>query len=329
MSGREGIKWLDSTGALHGQPLFEVLTSSEVDIYVSYARADAKVVGPFVDELRYELRARTGSEVTLWIDLSNIAAGSNWQDALRTACAGAKAMLAVLSPSYLRSEFAKREYETFGLEKRPIFPVVLEEFHPDEHELRKLLGDRLYYEAPSLRSKSRGKKYHDFLSRLATDIASTLLHSAREHGQTLRQASQEPPSKPVAPPAKGYVFLSYAEEDADFLANLRSFFGERGYAYWEFATSDRDYQKRIDLELEGVISSAVATVSVLSEAWKASTWSLRELFFSQEIGKPVFLVKAKPISPTLAIAGFPYIDVTKDEQQAFSRLAKELERAGL
>jgi hypothetical protein len=78
-----------------------------------------------------------------------------------------------------------------------------------------------------------------------------------------------------------------------------------------------------------VISGAVATVSVLSEAWKVSTWSLRELFFSQEIGKPVFLLKAKPISPTLAISGFPYIDFTKSRQQAFVRLAKELERAGL
>ena len=130
-------------------------------------------------------------------------------------------------------------------------------------------------------------------------------------------------------PAKGYVFLSYAEEDADFLAKLRAFFGERGYAYWAYESSDRDYQKRVDLELEEVISSAVATVSVLSEAWKASTWSLRELFFSQEIGKPVFLLKAKPFPPTLAIAGFPYIDFTKDNQQAFSRLARELTRAGL
>ena len=143
------------------------------------------------------------------------------------------------------------------------------------------------------------------------------------------QVAQKPTSEPATRPAKGYVFLSYAEEDADFLTKLRAFFGERGYAYWEFETSDRDYQKRIDLELEGVISSAVATVSVLSEAWKASTWSLRELFFSQEIGKPVFLLKAKPISPTLAIAGFPYIDFTKNGQQAFTRLAKELERAGL
>jgi TIR domain len=92
-------------------------------------------------------------------------------------------------------------------------------------------------------------------------------------------------------PAKGYVFLSYVEEDADFLAKLRGFFGERGYAYWEFESSDRDYQKRIDLELEGVISSAVATVSVLSEAWKASTWSCVNCFSRKRSESPSFFSK--------------------------------------
>jgi len=164
---------------------------------------------------------------------------------------------------------------------------------------------------------------------VASGLVDILRRATPAPAQAAPQTSQEPVSEPSTPPAKGYVFLRYAEEGADFLAKLRALFGERGYAYWEFESSDRDYQKRIDLELEGVISSAVATVSVLSEAWKASTWSLRELFFSQEIGKPVFLLKAKPISPTLAIAGFPYIDFTKDNLEAFSRLAKELTRAGL
>ena len=49
------------------------------------------------------------------------------------------------------------------------------------------------------------------------------------------------------------ICLSYAEEDADFLAKLRAFFGERGYAYWEYESSDRDYQKRVDLERGGYL----------------------------------------------------------------------------
>lgn len=303
--------------------------SSEIDIYVSYAHVDHEVVEPLVADLHSTLHMHAGHEVSLWYDRESITAGSNWQGALRHAVAGARVMLAVVSPSYLRSEWAKREYETFVVSERPVVPVVLEEFHPDKDEVRKLLGDRARYLAPKLSLRKRDEQYLSFISDLARAIVDVLRRTGHTPADAPPQTSREPQSELSTQPAKGYVFLSYAEEDADFLAKLRAFFGERGYAYWEFESSDRDYQKRIDLELEGVISSAVATVSVLSEAWKASTWSLRELFFSQEIGKPVFLLKAKPLAPTLAIAGFPYIDFTKDSQQAFSRLARELTRAGL
>lgn len=299
---------------------------SEIDIYVSYARPDYEVLERFFDDLRRDLHMRFDREVSLWVDRSYIAAGSDWQDELRQALDQAKGMLVVVSPSYLHSQIARRECETFGRSGRPIFPVILEEFNPSGEEVRNLIGDLTSYTAPSLRR--RNNKYHEFIAHLASDICDILARTPAP-AKTSEQVIEKPPSPLPMHSAKGYVFLSYAEEDADFLAELRTFFGDKGYAYWEFETSDRDYQKRIDLELEGVISSAVATVSVLSEAWKASTWSLRELFFSQEISKPVFLLKAKPISPTLAIAGFPYIDFTKDSQQAFSRLAKELKRAGL
>src|SRR5687768_3816533 len=121
--------------------------SSEIDIYVSHARADGEVVEPFVNDLRSRLQMCVGHEVALWIDRSNVAAGSNWQDELRHALDGARTMLAVLSPSYLRSEWATREYETFALSGRTIFSVVLEEFRPNKDEVRKLLGDREYYVA--------------------------------------------------------------------------------------------------------------------------------------------------------------------------------------
>lgn len=302
--------------------------SSEIDIYVSYAHVDGEVVKPLVEDLHSRVQELVGN-VNTWIDFSNIAAGSDWQDALRTALAGARVMLAVVSPAYLKSRSARNEYETFALSGRPIVPVVLEEFRPNKEEVRTLLGDRLYYAAPNIRSGKRNEQYYELVARLAIEIADTLRRLVPAPDQGPAQVPQKPSAELPTRQAKGYVFLSYAEEDADFLAKLRAFFGERGYAYWEFESSDRDYQKRIDLELEGVISGAVATVSVLSEAWKASTWSLRELFFSQDIGKPVFLLKAKPISPTLAIAGFPYIDFTKDSEQAYSRLARELKRAGL
>jgi hypothetical protein len=249
--------------------------SSEIDIYVSSASIDGEVVKPLVEDLRSRVRNYAGHEVTLWTD-SYIAAGSDWQDALRNALAQSKAMLAVVSPAYLQSRFAGPEYETYALSGRPIFPVVLEEFHPKKEEVRTLLGDIQYYSAPNVRSRRRNEQYYEFIERLALRIADTLRATELALGQGPRKVRQEPPTELPTRQAKGYVFLSYAEEDSDFLAKLRAFFGERGYAYWEFESSDRDYQKRIDLELEAVISGAVATVSVLSEAWKASTCSQQE-----------------------------------------------------
>jgi hypothetical protein len=111
--------------------------SSEIDIYVSYAHADDEVVEPFVNDLRSHLRIYAGTDLTLWTDRTNIAAGSNWQDELRNALGRARVMLAVLSPSYLRSEWTKREYETFALSERPIVAVVLE-----KEEVQKLVADR-------------------------------------------------------------------------------------------------------------------------------------------------------------------------------------------
>ena len=141
-----------------------------------------------------------------------------------------------------------------------------------------------------------------------------------------------PSTSPVKTPqhqSKGYVFLSYAEEDRDFVSLLKTFLKENNYAYWDYAESDRDYHSQLFLELEGVIKESVATLSVLSESWKRSQWSVKEYFFSEEAGTPVFLLKAKPLGPTLAIAGVPYIDFTLEIAQGMEKLRRELHRKGL
>jgi TIR domain len=317
--------------------------SSEIDIYVSYARPDHEFVEVLHERLSENLSLLADGYLAIFLDQTAISPGTDFKKELQRALAEARAMLAVVSPSYFRSEWAKGEFSKFAQSGRPIFPVVWEE--PDKDEVRKLLlRDQKYFVAPKLSSwRERDEHYLRFIYDLAHTIVQTLqpgpspavppsaLRPAqtREPWESEIRADDRLERASTHQPAKGYVFLSYAEEDADFLDKLRAFFGERGYAYWEFESSDRDYQKRIDLELEGIISNAVATISVISEAWKASTWSMLELSYSREIGKPVFLLKAKQVSPTLAIAGFPFIDFTKDSQQAFSRLARELTRAGL
>ena len=294
------------------------------DIYLSYSHMDTEIVQPLVRQLKSRLQDLLGRSVSVWIDVSGIKAGDNWSDALKKACNSSRTMVAIISPSYLYSDLTRGEYEAFQKLDRPMFPVVLTQLRPDTQRLNELVGDADWIAVPRFSPKRSNKQYDEVVAQLAEQIADVLTKS--ERGLTSERSSA---STAPATPAKGYVFLSYAEEDADFLEQLRSFFGEHGYAYWEFEKSDRDFQKRIDLELEDVITNAVATVSVLSESWKTSDWSVRELYFSKEIGKPVFLLKAKPFKPILAISGLPYIDFTRDSDDAFSRLAKELRRAGL
>lgn len=104
---------------------------------------------------------------------------------------------------------------------------------------------------------------------------------------------------------------------------------KRNYAYWDYEESDRDYHTQLFLELEGIIIEASATLSILSESWKRSKWAVKEFFFSEDVGTPVFLLKAKPIDPTLAVAGMTFIDFTQDIESGLKKLDRELSRKNL
>jgi hypothetical protein len=129
--------------------------------------------------------------------------------------------------------------------------------------------------------------------------------------------------------SKGYVFLSYAEEDKRFVRSLSSFLRERQYGYWDYDESDRNYQSQMFSELEEIIREAAATLSILTPAWKRSRWTIREYLFSEEVGTPVFLLKVEEMGPTLSIAGIPFIDFTKSQDEGLKKLHRELRRKGL
>ena len=114
-------------------------------------------------------------------------------------------------------------------------------------------------------------------------------------GLELRRQS-EPLARPEAQ-SKGYVFISYASEDEAFVEELKAHMKGRGYTYWDFRESQRNYQVDYTIELEGVISDAEATLSVVSPDWKKSPTSLQELHFSKEVRKPVFLLRVRDLGP--------------------------------
>ena len=267
-------------------------------VFISYSRRDKE----FVERLGSDLRAMG---FTPWLDVENITPGSNWQAAIVEAVGSAAAFIYVISREALRSAFMSTELAHFAARGKPVIPVIIEDV--DVAELPPALA---------------ALQWADFRDAYESGMASL----ARALSAVPRADNPVPA---VRPQSKGYVFLSYAEEDADFAGELKVFLRDHGYAYWDYEESDRDYHCQLFLELEGVILEAAATLSVLSESWKRSEWAVKEFFFSQEAGIPVFLLRAKRMGPTLAVAGLMFVDFTVDRSDGFKKLDRELARKGL
>jgi hypothetical protein len=267
-------------------------------VYISYSRHDSGFVGRLSDDLR-----RNG--VRVWRDVEQIEAGANWEAQVREILADATVMLFVASKNSVASSLVAREVELFLLKRRTVIPLLLDDVDASRMP-------------PSLRALA-WVDFRDYDAAIRRLLAVLLPSSVRQDHAVEAQEVR----------TKGYVFLNYAEEDAEFIQEVREFLRQRSYAYWDYQDSDRDYHSDLDLELEGIIKEAVAMLSILSPDWKSSRWTRKEYLFAEEVGTPVFLLKARDPGPTLIIAGLHFIDFTSDTGVGFSRLAKELDRKGL
>ncbi len=275
--------------------------SSAAYAFVSYSRRDLEFVERLTGDLRY-----AGIEV--WRDMENIAPGTDWRQQIASSLKGADVLLFVASANSVRSEWIQHELAAFLEHAKPVIPIILD----DEG-------------AASLPEPLKLIQWVDCRGVYSDRLVLSLVKALTSIG-----VSKQPvPVERRERKSKGYVFISYAEEDSDFVTDLKAFLADRDYAFWEYAESERDYHTQLFRELEGIIAEAVATLSVLSEAWKRSRWTVREYFFSDEVGTPVFLLRAKMIGPTLAIAGSPFIDFLDDRARGFNRLEKELRKKGL
>ena len=269
-------------------------------VFVSYSRYDQE----FVDRLVADLR-RHGAKI--WLDRESISPGENWQDAIEIGISSASTLLYVLTPNSLKSAWMSAEIGAAYAQGKRVVPVLAKKVRSEE--------------IPAFLSQFQWvdflESYEAGLRTLLDGLSIGPLHPAHMEASKPKRKS------------KGYAFISYAESDLDFVQPLKAFLKTHGYSYWDYAESDRDYHSQLFLELEGVIREASATLCILSETWKRSQWTVKEFFFSTEVGTPVFLLKAKPLGPTLAIAGLTYIDFTSDGKAAFAKLERELKRKHL
>ncbi len=266
-------------------------------VFMSYSRQDQ----PFVERLTQDLIA---SRVPVWIDVQNIRAGTDWQKEIEHGLLGASILVYVASKNSYSSRWVNVELKAFLDRQRLVIPIVID----DEG-------------AANLPSALQAIQWADF----RTDYNSALQRLL----SGIRSLQQLAPVKAPKTKSKGYVFISYADADSVFVRRLRSFLGKKGYAYWDFRKSNRDYQRDYFLELEGVIRSASATLSVISPNWKLSELSMQEFYFSREVGTPVFLLRLGEPGPTLALAGLSHIDFTAGFAEGAKKLDTELKLRGL
>lgn len=268
-------------------------------IFISYSRHDSK----FVDRLSVDLR---DNGLQVWIDTENIAPGTPWQEEIEKGINGSNALIFIISRHSIKSKWMLHELVAYTAKNKNIFPLIIEDVDPKELPAYianiQWLDFKREYDAP----------FATLLQTLG------VLAGVKSHSAPIKKKQ-----------SKGYAFLSYAEEDSDFTKYLKQFLKQNGYAYWDYEESDRDYHSQLFLELEGIIIEASTTLSIISESWKRSPWTVKEFFFSEEVGTPVFLLKAKQMAPTLAIAGMSYIDFTQNIENGLAKLHKELSRKGL
>ena len=143
--------------------------------------------------------------------------------------------------------------------------------------------------------------------------------------------SVESNRRDVAPFEKGYVFLSFVRQDKDIVEPLKKIFRKRGFAYWDYLESDRDYHQALYRELEKKIENAAAFISIVSDSWRETEWTAAEYIYAKEARIPIFVIQAKPLTRPIPIMlnQQTRIDLSSDFEGGLRILGKELEKKGL
>jgi len=265
--------------------------------FISYSRQDRQ----FVEQLTAKLRE---AGVPTWTDVDNISAGQDWAHEIDRGLLEATALIYVASKNSAQSRWMDAELTAFLMKAKRVIPIIIDDLGP-----------------ANLPPPLQRFQWVDFRGPFEPALRS-LVDGIRD----LRGSS---PLAAPTPKSKGYVFISYAAEDDEFVAELKLFLKNQGYGYWDYRESRRDYQADYTLELENIIKNAAGTLSIVSPDWKRSPTAFQELHFSREVGTPVFLLKVKELGPTLAIAGMTYIDFMRKRKHGFTQLDAEMRSKGL
>lgn len=134
-------------------------------IFLSYRSVEAD----FALKLAADLK---NSGVRLWMDrLDGIQVGMDWREAIDQAIHHCAAMISVLSPDYIKSEYCKKELSRANTLQRPIFPLLLRPLKPVEIPF---VLEGVQYEdfTDWMDEKTYHERFQILLRRLKTEIGS-------------------------------------------------------------------------------------------------------------------------------------------------------------
>ena len=115
------------------------------DVFISYAIADGAKAAQHLRE------ALADAGFSVWQDIHNLRGGEDWKEQLRDAIRNTKAVLVLLTPSAVKSEYVKLEYQAaLALGNKKLIPVsILNCDVPDE--LQRLQNRNLSEESSYLK----------------------------------------------------------------------------------------------------------------------------------------------------------------------------------
>lgn len=288
----------------------DITKNQKPHVFISYPRIEAELADKIVEALE-----KAG--IRTWRDVNDIKPGDNWVASIEKAIRNAGAFVYLAGKGPGQSHWMTRELETLfrnQIDETVLIPVVY--------------GSSGFNLLPDVAKQFQGVDISENLDEGLHKIVERLSAFApKQHlgGTFAGDHSNSIPKKRI----KGYAFISYATEDIDFLADLKEFLIESKYGFWDFHENKRNYELQFHLELEGVIRDSEAVLCVVSPDWKKSKWTPREFLFAEEIRKPIFLLRARNLEPTLLLAGSSYIDFVADKERGFHELRRELKAKGL
>jgi hypothetical protein len=133
---------------------------------------DEKMLAKLRSRLAGEVRVQTGVSFQIYVDEEHLRAGQRWRSELAGAASNAQILIAIVTPSYFRSEACKEEYVMFRgreqeLRRSPVNPATNAWAHD--------ISERQYFDWRNLRFKSQGSiQVQEAIQKLARSIRATL-----------------------------------------------------------------------------------------------------------------------------------------------------------